>query len=308
MRRCLLIVALLAIQVVVKAQQDPQFSQNMFNHMTVNPAFAGVHGKWMVSGAYRNQWQKMDGAPETYAFNVDAPLRIKGADGGIGLSLMSDKLGLQNNLHVGLNYAYRRESRIGDWSVGAKLGMVNAKIKGDFYIPGDTPSNDPALGGDVSKVLFDVNLGAFLSGKAYYAGIALSHLTKPKMTMGQTGEFFLARHMYLTGGYCITLTPKLDLQPSLFIITDFVSAQYTVNSNFVFNKMFWGGLSYRYEEALVFMAGAELKNGMAFGYSYDWNVSNVGKYTGGTHEVTLSYSFGLSVGKRQKMYKSVRFL
>ncbi len=69
-----------------------------------------------------------------------------------------------------------------------------------------------------------------------------------------------------------------------------------------------GGVSYRYQEALIFMGGMELKNGIMVGYSYDWNVSDVGKYTGGSHEVTVAYHFGLQWGKRQKIYKSVRFL
>ncbi|MEG2277768.1 MAG: type IX secretion system membrane protein PorP/SprF, partial [Odoribacter sp.] len=75
-RTGILTIALIAISPIVKAQQDPQFSQNMYNHITVNPAFAGEQNRWMISGIYRNQWQSMDGAPETYAFNVDGPLRI----------------------------------------------------------------------------------------------------------------------------------------------------------------------------------------------------------------------------------------
>ena len=78
--------------------------------------------------------------------------------------------------------------------------------------------------------------------------------------------------------------------------------------NVVYHKMYWGGVSYRYQEALIFMGGMELKNGIMVGYSYDWNVSDVGKYTGGSHEVTVANHFGLQWGKRQKIYKSVRFL
>lgn len=308
-------IAFVAINLILKAQQDPQFSQNMLNHMTVNPAFAGEHGRWMISGIYRNQWQSMDGAPETYAFNVDGPLRIKGVDGGIGLNMMSDKLGMQSNLHLMLNYSYKQTLRLGVLSVGLKMGIVNAKIDGEYYIPsGDgftPPADDPALNGtsaNISEIMFDMGLGAFLTGKRYYAGLAVSHLTKPDLTIGLTGRFFFTPHMYLTGGYTLPLLPRWDIQPSVFVKTDFVSAQYSVNANVVFDKKYWGGVSYRYEEALVFMGGLELKNGIMVGYSYDWNISDVGKYTGGSHEVTLSYSFGLELRKRQKIYKSVRFL
>lgn len=308
MRRCALTIVLCAIMLVGKAQQDPQFSQNMYNHMTVNPAFAGVRGNWAISGIYRNQWQKMDGAPETYAFNVDAPLRIKSMNGGIGINLMSDKLGMQTHLHFMVDYAYKCRLRFGELSLGVKAGIINSKIEGEYYIPDGNPEDDPALATDVSKMMFDAGVGVFLSGERYYAGVSLAHLTKSKMRIGETGEFFWARHLYLTGGYTIGLSPSFDVQPSFFMKTDFVSSQYSINSNVIYNKKYWAGVSYRYEEAVVFMGGIELKNGITLGYSYDWNVSDVGKYTGDTHEVTLSYCFGMNVGKREKIYKSVRFL
>ena len=77
MRVCVLCVAFLMIGLIVNAQQDPQFSQNMFNHMTINPAFAGLQNRWVISGIYRNQWLAMDGAPETYALNVDGQNKKK---------------------------------------------------------------------------------------------------------------------------------------------------------------------------------------------------------------------------------------
>lgn len=315
MRTGILIIVLMAINLIVKAQQDPQFSQNMFNHMTVNPAFAGQQNRWVISGIYRNQWQLMDGAPETYAFNVDGPLRLGRTDGGIGLNLMNDKLGMQTMLHLMLNYSYKQTLRLGVLSVGIKFGVINSKIEGEYYNPeGDgftPPEDDPALNGsqaDLSKILFDAGLGAFLTGDKFYAGMAVSHLMKPKMTIGLTGRFFFTPHLCFTGGYTIPISPKLALQPSAFIQTDFASTQYSVNANAVFNQMYWGGVSYRYGEAMSFLGGLELKNGILVGYSYDLNIAGVGKYVGGTHEVTLSYSFGLRLGKRQKIYKSVRFL
>lgn len=313
MKTGILIIVFLAINLVVKAQQDPQFSQNMFNHMTVNPAFAGQHNRWVISGIYRNQWQSMPDAPETYALNVDGPLRIKGVDGGVGLNMLSDKLGLQSTLQLMLNYSYKRVLRCGVLSMGLKMGIVNEKIGSDYYNPSDENhtdvKDDPAINQeDLSRIKFDMGLGVFLTGNRFYAGMAVSHLTKPKFTIGQTGEFFLAPHLYFTSGYTFHLTPSWDMQPSAYVMTDFVSAQYSVNASAVYKKMFWGGISYRYEEAVIFMGGLELKNGIMVGYSYDWNVSDVGRYIGGSHEVTVSYSFGMMGEKRQKIYKSVRFL
>ena len=308
----ILMMVLMAVGLIVKAQQDPQFSQNMFNHMTVNPAFAGQQNRWVVSGIYRNQWQGMEGAPETYALNVDGALRIGKTNGGVGLNMLSDKLGLQTTLQLMLNYSYQQTLRLGVLSVGIKLGVLNEKLGADYYFPEgeDYEPNDPALNKEeMSKMLFDMGMGAFLTGKSYYAGISVSRVGGAAQTKGVTGEFFFAPHLYLTGGYTFHLSPLWDLQPSAFVKTDFVSSQYSVNTSAVYKQSYWGGISYRYEEALIFMGGLEMKNGIMIGYSYDLNVAkNIGRYTGGSHEVTLSYSFGMQLGKRQKIYKSVRFL
>ena len=178
MKTGILIIIFLAINLIVKAQQDPQFSQNMFNHMTVNPAFAGLQNKWVISGIYRNQWQSMPDAPETYALNVDAPLRIVGWDGGFGLNVLKDKLGLQSALQIMLNYSFKQTFRWGVWSVGIKVGMVNEKIGADWYIPESgehKPAvDDPALNQeDVSKILFDMGAGTFLNGENFYTGLAV---------------------------------------------------------------------------------------------------------------------------------------
>lgn len=294
---------------MLKAQQDPHFTQHMHNHMTVNPAFAGQQNRWIISGIYRNQWLGMPDAPETYALNVDGPLKI----GGVGLNLMNDKLGVQNMLHLMLNYSYKVPLRFGMFGIGVRAGVVNAKIGSNYFIPGDDNhadvKDDPAINQqDVSKMLFDMGAGVFLTGKTYYAGMALAHLTKPKFTLGETGRFFLAPSLSLTAGYTFQVGASWALQPSAYLMTDFVSSQYVVNMNAVFRQSYWGGVSYRYQEAVAFMGGLELKNGIMVGYSYDLNVSKVGKYMGGSHEVTLSYSFGMTWGKRQKVYKSVRFL
>ena len=105
------------------------------------------------------------------------------------------------------------------------------------------------------------------------------------------------------------MSPVLDVQPSAFVKTDFADWQYSVNAHVVFKKTYWGGLAYRDKEAVAFLGGLELKNGILVGYSYDLNIaSGVSSHLGGSHEVSLAYCFGLKMGKKEKIYKSVRFL
>lgn len=301
---------------MANAQQESQFSQNMYNHMTVNPAFAGMRGSWVLSGIYRDSWQKMKGAPEIYVFNVDAPVKIKDVEGGAGLNLLSDKWGMVTNLRMMVNYSYKCRLDFGILNVGGRIGMINTKIEGEYYIPGGDgftpPGDDPALNGnkaDVSEIMFDAGLGAFLSTDKYYAGISLEHLPKPEMTIGMSGKMFWNRNLFLTGGYTFAVAPMVEIQPSLFVKTDFADWQYAVNAHAVFKKTYWGGIAYRASESIAFLGGLELKNGILVGYSYDVNIaSGVGSHLGGSHEVSLTYCFDLRVGKKEKIYKSVRFL
>jgi type IX secretion system PorP/SprF family membrane protein len=298
---------------MTKAQQDPMFSQNMFNHVTVNPAFAGMKGILSVSAVYRTQWQNMTDAPEIYAVNVDAPFSIKNTNNGIGINLLNEKIGLQNNSQLMLNYAFKGDLGWGMLNVGTKLGILQLKFDNDFYIPemdGNTdPGSDPALNtSELSKIKFDVGIGVFLTGNNFYAGASLTHLTKPSMTVGTSGEFFWKQSLNLTSGYNIPLSPVIKMQPSFFLQSDFVSNQYILNANFTYKETYWAGLSYRYESTVTFIGGLELKNGLQLGYSYDMNWDKIASDLGGSHEITLSYTFGLSLGKKDKVYKSIRFL
>ncbi|GHV65881.1 membrane protein [Bacteroidia bacterium] len=297
----------MAINLTARAQQEPLFSQNMNNKMTVNPGFAGMRGNWTFSGVYRNQWSRMDGSPQTIAVNLDMPLKIMGVENGLALNMVSDKFGLQKNTQAMFNYAYKAKLEWGVLGVGAKIGFVNAGIEGEYITP-DGGATDPALSAKVSDIVFDAGMGAFLAAENFYAGISLAHLNNPRMDVGQLGEYSLNRHTYLTGGYTFIVSPSLNIQPSAFFGTDFVSIQYSVNANAVIKDLFWAGLSFRGGRALSFMGGIEWKEGLTLGYSYDWNVSSVGQYVGGTHEVTFSYTFNMNLSKSEKTYKSIRFL
>src|SRR6478752_3612826 len=76
---------------VATAQQDPQFTQFMFNKLIYNPGYAGTSGAVCGVIQYRNQWLGFEGSPTDIAASVD--MRLKTAPLGIGLSVISDKIG-----------------------------------------------------------------------------------------------------------------------------------------------------------------------------------------------------------------------
>jgi type IX secretion system PorP/SprF family membrane protein len=96
--------------------------------------------------------------------------------------------------------------------------------------------------------------------------------------------------------------------PMFTVKSDGKANQVYLNTNVRYNKRFWGGVSYRTGDAIVGILGVELFNGVQVGYSYDFSVSKIGKYSSGTHELTIGYCFDLSLDRTPQRYKSIRFL
>ncbi|MFA8435956.1 MAG: type IX secretion system membrane protein PorP/SprF [Marinifilaceae bacterium] len=291
----------------VKAQQDPQFSQNMFNRIAINPAAAGMEKGICASAINRQQWVGFDNAPVTTVFNVDAPVKFGNREHGLGLTIISDKLGFEKNNNLHFSYSFHKKLGKGSLNFGLQLGIQNNALKGQ-WIPPEENSDDPLLSGgqiDESQLVFDSGLGIFYQQNNFYLGASVTHLNQSTVKYGTSMEIYLARHYYVMGGYTLQISEPWEIVPSLFYKTDGKISQIDINSNIVYNKKFWGGVSYRIEDAIVTMLGIQLKNGLRFGYAYDISTSKIAK---GSHEFLLAYCFTPRLEKKKQRYKSVRFL
>ena len=296
-------------------QQDPQFTNNMFYMMGVNPGYAGSNDA--ISGIILNryQWSGFKGAPKTLAFSVDASVELFGAPGGIGLNIMSDELGFENNVLVNVNYAYKARLSIGVLGVGVSAGFFSKSISGDWEVPNDPfgiyvePGSDPAIPqGESSQVAFDAGIGVFLKGINYYLGASVTHVNEAPIKYADLASTYLVRHYYLSGGYNIKLTdPLFELRPSFLLKSDLAGWQIDLNTNLVYNDRLWGGVSYRLQDAVSLLMGLELFNGLRIGYSFDLTTSAIMRWGYGSHEVFVGYSVDIERNRNRK-YKSVRFL
>lgn len=296
-------------------QQDPQFTNNMFYMMGVNPGYAGSNDA--ISGIILNryQWSGFKGAPKTLAFSVDASVELFGAPGGIGLNIMSDELGFENNVLVNVNYAYKARLSIGVLGVGLSAGFFSKSISGDWEVPDDPfgiyvePGSDPAIPqGESSQVAFDAGIGVFLKGINYYLGASVTHVNEAPIKYADLASTYLVRHYYLSGGYNIKLTdPLFELRPSFLLKSDLAGWQIDLNTNLVYNDRLWGGVSYRLQDAVSLLMGLELFNGLRIGYSFDLTTSAIMRWGYGSHEVFVGYSVDIERNRNRK-YKSVRFL
>jgi type IX secretion system PorP/SprF family membrane protein len=297
----------------VFSQQDPLSSQYMFNTLTYNPGVAGVSGMVCATAINRQQWVGFKGAPSTTVFNVSAPVKPFNIRSGVGLLVESDNVGFDKDINISASYSYHLELGQGILGIGLNAGVLNKTLNPTWQIPtGDshTPaSGDPLIPENKeSAVAFDAGLGLFYKADKYYASLSVTHINQPKIKFSK-GTPYISRHYYLTAGYTLQLPdPALELLPSVFAFSDGKVMQFDVTSLVRYNKKVWGGVSYRYGDALIGIIGLELFNGIRLGYSYDFTTSEMGKNSSGSHEFMINYCFDMGLGKSPTKYKSIRFL
>jgi len=310
---CFLFLYIIAILAAI-AQQDPQFSFNKETQLTVNPGYAGHDGAMSGVILNRYQWVGITGAPKTLVFSVGATSKLFGLNSGVGFNIISDEIGFFKNISIGIDYAYRMKTGIGELGIGTSLGFFNMSINPEWYIPESdfhqSLSDETGIipTSEASQLAFDMGIGAFLRSKDYFVGVSATHINQASIVLSDQARTFLARHYYLSAGYNISLTnPLFELQPSAYFKTDGAAFQTDFLVDLVYKKRFSAGLNYRINDAVCVLLGFELNNGLKIGYAYDLTTSALSGYTGGSHEIYLSYS--LDLGKnRNKKYKSIRYL
>ena len=177
-RILVLLLALLSV-VRVSAQQDPQFSQNMFNKLANNPGFAGSRGVIATSVLHRSQWMGFGdagSAVSTQNFSVDAAIPF--LNGGVGLNIVKDNIAQFSNIGLQASYAYRTELGIGQIGMGMSVGMFQSGLDGGFLNP--AVDGDPAIPtGSVSGSKLDIGAGVYFNTEDIYIGLSSAHMTEP---------------------------------------------------------------------------------------------------------------------------------
>ena len=296
---------------IVKAQQDPQFSLNMFNIYSVNPAFSGSYDQFNALAIHRSQWVGFDGgAPVTQHVSVEAPVYF--LHGGAGISLLNDKIGNEYTRGVNLSYAYQTKlSKKSELGVGLSLGFMDVGFEGEWLTPGNNSGADdpsiPAIGSN--DVVPDLGLGLYYRMNELYIGYSVTHLNQATAVYGNDDtDFEFKRHHYLTLGWVNELSSELSLRPSMFVKTDQVSTQIDFNVNVTYTDHLWGGLTYRLDDAIVLIAGYNINENLKFGYAYDLTTSDLKSESSGSHEILLRYSFKMRPpGKLPTHYRNIRY-
>lgn len=313
-------VFILTIQLSVFAQQEPQFSHNMFNQLSINPGYAGLNDAICADLFYRPQWVGFSdngAAAKTMAFNIHMPVPM--LYGGLGLSIVNDQIGYYNDIGVRLSYSYHHSFNSGIIGGGLRFGLYNKGLKdAEWQTPEIAPGQDPAIpDGNVTQTAFNIGFGAFY--KSYddkiQAGFASTQLLEPKLSLAD-GDSKLKRHYYIYASYKYPVLHNLDIVPSVAIKTDASAAQIDLNILAEYNNWVWGGVSFRPGDAVIPMIGIypfktytipSLK-AIKFGYAYDVTLSDIKNYSSGTHEIFLGYCFTIERPYEPTIYINPRTL
>ena len=300
----ILIIAVISL-ITVSAQQDPQFTQNMFNKLANNPGFAGSRGVIATSILHRSQWMGFnDGgaAASTQNFSVDAELPF--LYGGVGLNVVNDNIAEFRNLGLQASYAYRTELGVGQIGMGMSVGMYQSGLNGSKLK--SAQSNDPAIPTvEVKGSSLDIGAGIYYNTQDVYVGLSSAHMTEPTVEWSDGQDFDLTRHYFLIAGYYHELSSLLSLNPSIYLKSDGATSQLDINTNLIYNNKMWGGVSYRLDEGLILLAGMNVNEDLRFGLGYDVTMMNP---MSNSIEFMLGYNFKIKTNKAVSKYKNPRFL
>jgi type IX secretion system PorP/SprF family membrane protein len=290
-------------------QQDPQFTQYMFDRLSVNPAVAGTTGQLCATALLRQQWSGFDGAPKTGLLN--AHMAINKISSGVGLSVYLDELGQQKSTFARFHYSFHRKIGAGTLGIGLYAGMGSHAL-GRNWIARDPVADDAAIPvNGQSQGGFDLGAGIYYTSPKLWVGISSTHL--PETELDEV-SIKMARHYFIQAGYNwdIKGDKKYVLQPSTLIKSDGTSTQFDLNATLLYNNMVWLGVSYRTEDAIAPMIGYQFapneKSMVRLGYSYDVTTSQLRNYSSGSHEVMLNYCVLLVKPPSVQIYRNVRFL
>lgn len=303
------------------AQQDAQFTQNMFNKLSVNPGSAGHNGGICGTLFTRQQWTGFDGNPQTHMLSADARISTH----GVGLTVFQDQLGIEKSLVAKLAYAYHLTLGPGELGIGIEAGMLSKSFQ-DNFIAIDDPTLDPSIpNSGTSAATFDFGAGLYYSiANKMYVGISTLHIPQTSVEdvadQGGVGalNFQQSRHYYIMAGYDwdINNDKKWVLKPSILAKTDAASTQLDVNVLMEYNKMLWGGVTYRVEDAIGILLGVDIGeainepglSGLKVGVAYDLTTSTLADHSSGSFEIMLRYCTSIYKQPKREVYRSVRFL
>jgi len=309
MRKIIFLVPLLITSFFIQsgnAQQDAQYTQYMFNTMSVNPAYAGSRGQLSIAALYRSQWVGLEGSPTSQTLNIHSPIRNSRL--GYGVSIVNDEIGdgtVQETYFDGVISYTIDVSQVGKLSFGLKAGGNLLNL--DFNKLRNF--DDEPINGDNIENRFSPNfgIGAYYHTDKFYLGLSAPNLLETNhfdnSNRDANSVTFLSKeriNFYAITGYVFDLSNDFKFKPALLTkVVGGAPLQVDVSANFMLNEKFTFGAAYRWDAAVSAMAGFQISDQFMIGLAYDKETTELGSYrfNDGSFEVFLRYELVKSFQK-----------
>ena len=286
----------------IHAQQDPQYTQYMYNMNIINPAYTGSTEGLAVGALYRSQWVGIDGGPETFTFNIHSPV---GKQVGLGLSVISDEIGPVKETNAYLDFSYTVPvGTVTKLAFGIKggftfhdIGLIDLDIIDDF---------DPNFQSNINETTPNIGVGIyFYKPNKYYISASVPnilngiHLDTQGRKIGSESE-----HFFAAAGYVFDLSENFKLKPhALLKYALDAPMSYDINANVFMYDLVEVGLGSRLEDSFSGMINFQVSDNLRIGYAYDAIRSDLDIVTNSSHEIFINFDLNFST----KVSRSPRY-
>lgn len=295
----LLAITTITVTTTATAQQDPLYSQHMYNKLPLNPAYAGSRDAISATALYRRQWVSFPGAPRTGVVSLHSPLANRKL--ALGVNILMDEHGITNNTGVSGQFAYRIPTRDGVLAMGLQGSISNYRVS----LTGATSAvdYDPSLTSDVNRFLGNAGAGMLYSTDRYYAGVSVPNLIQNELSDLSTGELTAqqSRHYYAMGGYVIDVNRTVKVRPTMLVkYVANAPIQVDLGAAVLFQEKIWVGGQFRTMGAMDFMVEYQATESMRLGYSYGQQLGAIGMNSIGSHEILVGIDLATKSSRRAK--------
>lgn len=298
----LLFVLFVGLPLGMFAQQDPQYTQYMYNTQQFNPAYAGNREMLSANLLYRTQWVGLEGAPKTATFSLSSPIgKLKKM--GLGVTLSHDEIAISRETNLAVDYSYSIYLNFNTkLSFGLKAGVNVLDV--DFTKLNPFNPNDPLFQDNIdNKWQPNIGAGVYLNSNKWYVGLSAPNFLETKhydksKNPGFTSVASERMHFYLMGGYVFDLSSNVKFKPATLLkAVAGAPLQWDVSANFLFNEKLTLGAAWRWDAAVSALAGFQVNPNLFIGVGYDYQLTDLEKYSDGSYEIILRFDIVNSVQK-----------
>jgi type IX secretion system PorP/SprF family membrane protein len=302
MKRNILFILLLTVSAGhYRAQFDAMFTQYMFNEMFINPAYAGSKEAMNATLLHRQQWVSFPGRPVTTSFALHGPLLNNRM--GLGLSVLSEKVGVMNRSLVYGNYAYRLKLKEGhNLALGLMAGLetqannfTSLKITDVAGAPPDPQfsQNSNLLGGNFGT-------GVYYNTKSFYAGLSVPRMLDNQARFSTNGlqEVQITSlkpsrfTYYFTVGNVFRVNDLVKIRANAMLkAVKNAPMQLDLGAAALIKELIWTGLYYRSNSSMSIMLGVQANKQFLINYAFDYTLNKIQSFSSGSHEIVLNYIF-----------------